>query len=243
MPFLPPPKLYYDLARSPVEEYRQEAGAYHRLFRHHPQQVSSILELGCGGGNNAFYLKEHYTMTLVDVSPQMLAICAGINPECTCVHGDMRHVRVDRQFDAVFVHDAVSYITTVEDLQLVADTAANHCNPGGIVLMVPDFVEQTFREGVSHGGANGPDGRSMRYLEWISDPDPNDSTYIADFAYLFRTSDGSVHCEHDRHILGLFSSETWLRAFRLAGLDPRSVSFDYDGSGELDAVGIAGIRG
>ena len=247
MPFLPPPKLYSDLAHwwpliSPIDEYRGEASVYHELFQNHERPVRTLLELGCGGGNNAFFLRDHYEMTLVDISPQMLAICARANPNCRCVHADMRHVRLDRLFDAVFVHDAVDYVTTRADLQLVADTAANHCRPGGAVLMVPDFIQETFREGVHHGGSNGADGRSVRYLEWVSDPDPSDTTYITDYAYLFREADGSVSSDHDRHTLGVFSREVWLETFRQAGLDPQAVPLDYDQSGEPDVIGILGVR-
>ena len=44
-----------------------------------------------------------------------------------------------------------------------------------------------------------------------------DSTYIVDYAYLLRDSDGSVRVEHDRHVEGLFPRATWLRLFAEAG--------------------------
>ena len=42
----------------------------------------------------------------------------------------MRTLRLATTFDAVFVHDAVCYITTEEDLRAVADTAFVHTRPG-----------------------------------------------------------------------------------------------------------------
>jgi hypothetical protein len=57
---------------------------------------------------------------------------------------------------------------------------------------------------------------------WKSDPDPTDTTYIVDYAFLIRESNGGVRVVHDRHIEGLFSRRQWLDAFRAAGLDASS---------------------
>ncbi len=250
MPYLPPPKLYNDLAHwwpllSPVEDYRDEARCYHQLFSLHPRSIRTVLELGCGGGNNAYFLKQYYEMTLVDVSPRMLAVCAATNPECTLVHGDMRHVRLGQQFDAVFVHDAVSYIATEEDLRLMAETAAHHCVGGGLVFMAPDFLRESFREGVDHGGSDDNQGRGIRFLEWTWDPDPDDTTYTVDFAYLLKQADGTVHAEHDRHIMGLFSRHVWLSVLEDAGFSPlieRLVSGEDTCDGPTVMHAVTGTR-
>jgi SAM-dependent methyltransferase len=179
--------------------------------------VRTVLELGSGGGNNASHLKRHFEATLTDVSDAMLALSRTLNPECDHLQGDMRALRLDREFDAVFVHDAIDYMTTKEDLAAAIETAYVHCNPGGVALFVPDHVSETFAESTEHGGADGRDGRALRYLEWAWDPDPSDDTYLTDFAYLFRKDDGAVRVEHDRHTCGLFSRSTWLRLIEDAG--------------------------
>ncbi len=60
-----------------------------------------------------------------------------------------------------------------------------------------------------HGGHDGG-GRALRYLEWISDPDPDDSCYRHDMAYMLRSADGTVRVEHDRAIRALFARDDWL---------------------------------
>ena len=207
------PKLYRELASwfhllTGPEDYTEEAEIYRRLLTE-PGPVRTVLELGSGGGNNASHLKAHFELTLTDLSEDMLAVSRGLNPECEHIRGDMRTIRLGREFDAVFVHDAIDYVTSVPDLRAAMETAFVHCRPGGVALFVPDYVRETFKPRTDHGGHDG-DRRGLRYLEWDWDPDPNDDTYVSDFAYLLRHEDGSVEVEHDRHVCGLFARDRWL---------------------------------
>src|SRR5580693_11346 len=110
-------RFYRDLAVwwpliSPPEDYAQEAGYFARVLRTASIPVRDVLELGSGGGHNAVHLKASFTMTLVDLSADMLEVSRKLNPECGHHQGDMRTVRLGRRFDAVFVHDAVDYMTS-----------------------------------------------------------------------------------------------------------------------------------
>lgn len=219
------PDLYGELAEwfhllTAPEDYAEEARVYRRvLVESAAILVREVLELGSGGGNNASHLKADFGMTLVDVSPAMLDVSRRLNPECRHLEGDMRAARLGEWFDAVFVHDAVSYLTTEADLAAAASTARAHCRPGGVALFVPDFVGETFRPGTDSGGHDGAH-RSLRYLEWRWDPDPDDTSYVADMAYLMREND-RVSVAHDRHVLGVFPIATWLEVLEAAGFIAR----------------------
>jgi SAM-dependent methyltransferase len=226
------PRLYGEFAEwfhllTRPEDYAEEARFYLdtlRVASSHP--VYSLLELGSGGGNNASHMKTHARLTLVDVSPDMLRISRSLNPECEHIQGDMRSIRLGRAFDAVFVHDAVGYMTTEADLRAAMDTAFAHCLPGGAALFAPDAVRETFRPGVEHGGHDG-NGRALRYLEWTWDPDPSDTEYVSDFAYLLRNAQGHIRAEVDRHILGIFPRSTWLNLLADAGFEARALTFEH----------------
>ena len=226
------PKLYYQLADwwpllSAPRDYEEEAGLYRRaMLDATGRPLTTLLELGSGGGNNASHLKAGITMTLVEPSAGMLAVSRRLNPECEHVQGDMRTVRLGRSFDGVFVHDAVCYMTTEQDLRAAIETAFVHTAPGGVVLFAPDHVRENFTPGTDHGGHDG-DGRALRYLEWTWDPDPTDTTYTVDYAYVLRDRDGSVRAELDRHIEGLFARSDWLRWLKSAGFEPAVVPLDH----------------
>src|SRR5262245_41966212 len=82
----------------------------------------TLLELGSGGGNNASHLKKRFQCTLTDLSPEMLALSRTLNPECEHLEGDMRTLRLGRTFDVVFIHDAISYLTSEDDLRAAIET-------------------------------------------------------------------------------------------------------------------------
>jgi SAM-dependent methyltransferase len=185
-----------------------------------------VLELGSGGGNNASFLKRQFAMVLVEPSAGMRAVSRELNPECEHVAGDMRSVRLGRAFDGVFVHDAICYMTTEADLRAAIATVFLHCKPGGAALFAPDFIRENFRSSSDHGGSDA-DGRGLRFLEWSWDPDPSDTMYVVDYAYLLRTSDGATRVEHDRHLEGLFARADWIRFLTEAGFDARSVPFEH----------------
>jgi SAM-dependent methyltransferase len=226
------PKLYDELAEwwplmSAPADYAEEAAFYGAtLAGACARPPRTVLELGSGGGNNASHLKAQFEMVLVEPSAGMLTVSRLLNPECEHVQGDMRTVRLGRQFDAVFVHDAVAYMTTASDLRLAVETAFAHCKPGGAALFAPDAIRETFQPSTDHGGHDA-ETRGLRYLSWTWDPDPSDTTYLTDYAYLLRAPDGAMRVEHDRHVEGLFSRGDWLRSLSEAGFRPRAVRFDH----------------
>jgi SAM-dependent methyltransferase len=228
----PLPALYRQLAGwfpvlTPPEEYAEEAGFYtHLLQSACTNPPRTLLELGSGGGHNASHMKAHFQMTLVDLSPDMLAVSRKLNPDCEHFQGDMRSVRLGRQFDAVFIHDAIAYMLSEDDLFRAIETAYVHCKPGGAALFTPDDTRETFQPSTDHGGSD-QGSRSLRYIEWDWDPDPSDTTYISDMAYLMREGDGEMTCFTDRHVCGLFGQADWLRIIAAAGFQASMQPFEH----------------
>ncbi len=216
------PRLYRDLARwwpllSPPAEYRDEAAwILETLARTLGRRPATILELGSGGGNTASFLAPHAKLTLVDLSPEMLAVSRQLIPAAEHVAGDMRSVRLGRVFDAVLMHDAVVYMTTTQDLAAALATARAHLASGAVIVL-PDCVAETFTPGIETGGADAPDGSAARFLEWSHAPTPGATAYDVDYALMLRSAGGAVETIHDRHRCGLFPRAAWRKAFAEAG--------------------------
>ncbi len=232
-------RLYEDLAGwwpliSPPEEYAEEAALYVDMIRSAANgPVREVLELGSGGGNNASHMKRAFDLTLVEPSDGMREISRALNPECAHIDGDMRTVRLGHTFDAVFVHDAVDYMTTEEDLGAALATVAAHLAPGGVALIAPDATAETFTESTEHGGGEDGSGCRARYLQWTLPPASGETSHLTHYAFLLHEPDGRVSAVHDTHRCGLFSRAAWLRLFGEAGLAaelaPRTIEgVEYD---------------
>ena len=95
---------------------------------------------------------------------------------------------------------------------------------------MPCLCQTTFRRHFSHrltmAGRDG-NGQALRYLEWSSDPDKNDTTYITEYVYVIREADRPMRIEHERHIHGLFPRAEWLRLLSDVGFDATIVRDNY----------------
>jgi SAM-dependent methyltransferase len=220
-------RLYRDLAGwwpliSPPGEYAAEAACLAGVFGEAAAGVHEVLDLGSGGGHVAVHLKGRFALTLVDLSPDMLAVSRRLNPECAHVQADMRTLRLGRLFGAVLVHDAIDYVTTEDELRQVIATAFVHCRPGGIALFVPDHLADTFRAGSGGGGSSDATGRQGSFREWTWDPDPADDWVQAEYEFTLREADGSTEVVTEMHRLGAFRRRTWLRLLAAGGFVPEA---------------------
>lgn len=181
--------------------------------------VGTLLELGAGGGNAAFYLQHEFELTLSDLSPSMLRQCEAAAPNATFEPGDMRSLRLERTFDAVLIRDAIVYMATRDDLAAALSTARVHLRPGGAALFCPDVLRESFAPSTECSDHASPDGtRQLHTMMATWDPDPSDEQYRVDFAFLARDG-ATMRALHDTHIEGLFGLATWVSLCRDAGFD------------------------
>jgi SAM-dependent methyltransferase len=228
------PRLYTELAAwwpllSAPDDYAEEADwIMQQLVAALGRPPAEILELGSGGGNTASHLARSSRMTLVELQPEMLDVSKRLNPSATHEQGDMRAVRLGRTFEAVLIHDAITYMTSEDELVAALSTARTHLRSGGVLIVLPDAVTETFESGCESGGHDGSDGRGrgLRYLEWTHAPRENEKTHAVDYAIILREADGSTCVVHDHHVLGLFPRSAWHEAFIRAGFAPPSVFTD-----------------
>ncbi|MBN1383666.1 MAG: class I SAM-dependent methyltransferase [Elusimicrobia bacterium] len=212
-------RLYSDLAwlwpmwGNPKEEYKQWCDLVVKITkRYAKRRVRSLLNMGCGGGKNAFNLKKHFNVTGIDISKPMLKLAKRLNPECTFRYRDMRNCSLKRQFDSVLIDDSVSYLLTETDLLRTFRTAYKHLADGGIMIVSPDNCKETFRQNTARTStaapASKPDNTDVVFIENYYDPDKRDTTYEGTLIYLIRKN-GKLRVEQDMHILGLFSLNVW----------------------------------
>jgi SAM-dependent methyltransferase len=126
----------YDLLYA-EKDYHAEAVYVAQHIRAVARGASTILELGCGTGKHAqFFGAEGFDVHGVDLSSEMIDIArrsqrVGMSAQ-TFEVGDVRSIRLGRQFDCVLsLFHVMSYQTTNEDIRNAFQTAFRHTSLGG----------------------------------------------------------------------------------------------------------------
>lgn len=236
-------RLYHDLAHlwpiiSPPEEYTVEAAEWRDLIwsefgwtGNQPawDPRARLLDLGCGGGHLLSHFTRHFTTEAVDISPEMLEISQSLNPYTLHHLGDMRTIRLGRTFDVVTIHDAVNYMVTEEDLRAAIETAQTHLDPGGLVLLAPDCLRDTFGGSRVVEWTRETEDSNVTFIEYVARPSPEATTVESVFVFIINR-DGDIQVEVDRHTSGLFRKALWLEALSDAGLEAEYVQTNaYEG--------------
>jgi SAM-dependent methyltransferase len=182
--------------------------------------VKTLLNLGCGGGKNLFNLKKRYTATGLDISPEMLLSAKDLNPDCKLIREDIRSFSLGKRYDAILIDDAIGYMVSQEEIESVIRCARDHLNPGGVMVVTPEFKEAFVQnETATYKGEKTVNGEHVEvtFIENNYDPDPEDDTYESALVFVIREN-GKLRIETDVHTLGLFTSDTWRTLLRGAGL-------------------------
>ena len=241
-------RLYGDLAwlwpvMSPPEEYAEEAVYWLRPLRSRlPASKRRVLELGTGGGHFLHQLVPEYDAVAVDVSEEMLAHSRRLNPSVAHHVGDMRAVRLGETFDAVLIHDAISYMLTEDDLRAAFATARAHLEPGGLLIVAPDHYRDTFSSPYVDDDTRSDGETTLTYVEYSVLLDPQDTTVETVYTY-YIVRDGELRVEVDRHTTGLFTLATWERLLSEAGFDVERVDYPVDEVGMPMYLWVCALRG
>ena len=219
-------RLYTDLAWiwpywEDVSDYREQMEIIVRLFEVHCDfKPKTILDAGCGGGKNAYWLKQHFEVTGIDLSPAMLEHFRKLNPESEYRQADMRDFDPGLEFDGIFINDSISHMTSREDLKSVFRQAYRHLRRGGVMITIPEFTKDNFYQNttvVSQASSTlKPDGLEITIIENSFDPDPADDTFETTLVYLIREK-GELRIEHETWELGLFELDFWREALDETG--------------------------
>lgn len=196
-----------------VEDYREQTLQISGLLNGHVKiPIREVLDVGCGGGKNSYWLKQDFTVTGLDLSGKMLELFHSLNPECEAVQTDMRDFDLGRQFEGIFVNDSINHMLTRHDLRAVFECCYRHLQPGGVMICGPDYTKETFRQNhtfIDHAHATiKPDNIEITIIENCYDPDEKDDTAEVTLVYLIR-EDGKLRIESEILPVGVFKLPFW----------------------------------
>ena len=145
----------------------------------------------------------------------MLNIARKLHPDIEYLEGDMRTLRLNRQFDVVVIPDSIDYMASLADLQQAIQTSLVHLKAGGVLLVVVKTEETFQNNNFAYTGEKNGVHVTLFENNYIN-PLFCD-TYEANLIYLIRQQDElTIHT--DRQLLGLFSQATWEKLFADAAI-------------------------
>jgi SAM-dependent methyltransferase len=192
--------------------------------------VHEILDLGCGTGRHAVALAERgYRLVGVDRSPRMLdlarerASAARVGP-IEFLEGDVRTVRLGRQFDVVLLMFAVlGYQIGDHDVRATLETVRLHLRPAGIVILdvwwgpAVESIGPSERTKVVSLGDRELERRAVGRLE------PGHVCTV-DYELVIRNTGGEISRDRESHRMRYFFGDELSHHLGTAGLELRRLS-------------------
>jgi len=183
----------------------------------------TILDVACGTGEHAKFLKEKYAIDGVDLNEQYLRAARIKNPAGTYTRADMTDFDLGATYDVVTcLFSAIGYVCTVDRLNRAIACMAKHVKPGGALIVEPWITPEAWKPGDTyiHAGEIGTD-KVCR----MSHSSTEGKLSVVQLHYLRSTPENIEHYS-ERLELGLFTRDEMTRAFDSAGMEAR-----YDSEG------------
>ena len=183
----------------------------------------TVLDVACGTGEHARFLKEHYAVDGVDINENYLRAARLKNPGGSYTHADMTDFDLDRVYDVVTcLFSAVGRVMTLERLERAIACMARHVRPGGALIVEPWITPDQWNPGnlFVHVGEIGA-AKVCR----MSLSSREGELSILLYHYLCGTPQGVEHYT-ERLELGLFTRDEMTWAFESTGM---TVRYDSEG--------------
>jgi ubiquinone/menaquinone biosynthesis C-methylase UbiE len=157
---------YYDLLYS-WKDCKKEAETIRELIRSYKRSPGDdLLEVACGTGKHAEYLRNDFSIVAVDLNEDMLRIarrrCEGVSFS----RSDMVNLDLGRQFDVVLcLFSSIGYVRTHARLKRTLFNFARHLKVGGVVIIEPWWSKADYKAGAVTMTTVGNDDRASVRLQ------------------------------------------------------------------------------
>lgn len=214
----------YDAIYRAFKDYAAEATTIATLLRAAHPNAKTILDVGCGTGEHALYLKNHgFTVDGLDLDPRLLAVAREKLPDARFFEGDMAAFDVGKRYDAVMcLFSSIGYVKTLERVTSALRCFRRHLTEDGVIVVEPWFAPDVLKDGP--GSTRRAETDEVR-VERTSHTAVEGR--LSTLAFDYRVEDASgVRVVREVHELGLFAQAEMMASFRDAGL-----AATYDAAG------------
>jgi ubiquinone/menaquinone biosynthesis C-methylase UbiE len=183
----------------------------------------TLLDVACGTGEHAKFLKQHYAVDGIDINESYLVTARLKNPPGNYTCADMTEFTLNRTYDVVTcLFSAIGIVRTFAALERAIACMVHHVRPGGALIIEPWFTPEQWhpaRPFILAGEVGGDKVYRM------SNSLKEGQVSVLLHNYLRGTPDGVEHYS-ERIELGLFTRDEMTWAFEFSGMEVR-----YDSEG------------
>ena len=207
-----------------IKDFATEAAELHAAIQGASPGAKTLLDVACGTGALLAEMRRWYSVTGVDISPEMLAVARRRLPDVVFTQSDMRELDLGRTFDAVTcLFSSIGYITEPSELKPAVARLAGHVAPGGVLIVDGWLRPEVWEDGHRPHAEEAANAETTVVRLGFSRRE-GDIT-ILDMHHLVATDQGIDHFS-EVHRLRLVPTGEYVEAFEAAGLQTR-VAPDY----------------
>ena len=197
------------------KNYQREGEYLRNLIDRIVPHAQTLLDVACGTGEHAGFLKQYYSVDGVDLNEKYLEAARRKNPRGTYRRADMTNFDLGFRYDVVTcLFSAIGYVRTASFAARAIACMAQHVRPGGSLIVEPWFTPERWKPGtvtINSGETN--DGLVCR----MALSHRQDSLAVISLHYLHGTRQ-SVRYYKEQLELGLFTEEEMVWSFEHAGM-------------------------
>src|SRR5262249_40984404 len=109
----------------------------------------TLLDVGCGTGEHAKFLKQYYAVDGIDLNSNYIDSARLKNPAGRYYCADMSNFELGTNYDVVTcLFSAIGYLKTIEAVEQAIACMARHVRPGGSLIVEPWFPPTGWKPGV-----------------------------------------------------------------------------------------------
>ncbi len=128
------------------KDYARESERLRILIDNAVPGARTILDVACGTGEHAKFLKRHYRVDGIDINERYLRAARLKNPAGKFTRADMLDFDLGRTYDVVTcLFSAIGIVRTFARLETAIACMARHVRPGGALVIEPWFTPEQWR--------------------------------------------------------------------------------------------------
>ncbi len=212
---------FYDLIYTWKNYQRETADLVGLIKRFKKSDGQDLLEVACGTGEYARFLKDDFTIVGTDISGEALRIARRKVPQAEFKRADMANFDLGRQFDVILcLFSSIGYVRTLRRLRRTMACCAAHLSPGGVLIIEPWLDRKSYMSGMAH--VTSYEDNQLKITR-MSVSKARGRMSVMDMHYLVARQGKDVRHYVDRHELAMFEKSEMFEAMRSAGLKSRFV--------------------